>query len=60
MRQWLKSIKVERLAKELNLPIADVSVRGGCNHDKLLLLQDGTVKILTKLGQIKEHSLKWK
>ena len=53
-RQLLGPKKVAKLREATRLPIVAVSVRGGCNHEKRLCLDDGRVIVLHRNGEMTE------
>jgi hypothetical protein len=58
-RQRMSSRKVRKYAKELGLPIVSILVRGGEDHNKYLLLEDGTAMIYKKDGTLSKSGFKW-
>lgn len=59
MRQKMSKKNVEKLAKELNLPIEQILVRGGTNHRKDLCLEDGSIICLFQNGELVKTDAKW-
>lgn len=59
-RQKLSQRKVRRLARELDLPIVHVLVRGGTDHRKDLCMVGGKVIHLYKDGTMEESEIGWK
>jgi len=58
-RQKLNHKKVKKLRLSTGLDILHVLVRGGTDHRKDLLLNDGTVKYLYKNGTIEDSGINW-
>lgn len=49
-----------KLAKQLNLPIVKVMVRGGTDHRKDLCLEDGSIVSLFRDGSTEKDAYKWR
>ena len=54
MRQWVGKKKVQKLRRELALPIVGVLVRGGTHHRRDLYLEDGRVLYLFWVGSMEQ------
>ncbi len=59
-RQNMSPKNVNKYRKKLNLPIAYIWVRGGTDHTKMLLLEDGTCRNLYSDGTMDSDAIDWK
>jgi len=60
MRQRMSEKNTKRIARKLNLPVVGVLVRGGTDHRKDLLLEDGSVMHYYSNGETEKSDMKWR